>query len=172
MRLDRCHIFRGGRGLLMAAMLALPAALPAATPEPATCEPRGIWLMGADGPVRISVELALTDAARARGLMERDSLPARHGMLFVYPDPRTAWFWMKNTPLSLDMLFIDARGEITDLVAEAVPLDETPVGGAPRTRMVLEIAGGAAARLGIRPGSMVAHPLLDQDTALWPCARP
>lgn len=156
-------------GLLLFAAFWGASAIAADALETATCHLEQIWLHSNEGPLPISVELATNSADRATGLMGRTELADRHGMLFIYPEPQTAWFWMKDTPLSLDMIFIDTRGQIIDLVRDAKPEDETPVGGAPDTAMVLEISGGSAEALGLNPGDAVAHPMLDQSRALWPC---
>ncbi|MDT4887934.1 putative ACR [compost metagenome] len=82
---------------------------------------------------------------------------------------------MRNTLIPLDMIFIDARGEVRHVHPMARPLDETSVPGAPlddpapERLMVLEIRGGDAARLGIHPGMVLSHPGLPQDGALAPC---
>lgn len=78
---------------------------------------------------RFQVELAADDASRAQGLMHRASMPRSAGMLFVYPRPVHAVFWMKNTLIPLDMLFADDTGRVTRVHSMAKPLDETPIDG-------------------------------------------
>ena len=96
-------------------------------------------------------------------------------MLFIYEAPQRVSFWMRNTLIPLDMVFLDARGEVRHVHPMARPLDETSIPGAaigdpaPERLMVLELPGGDAARLGIRPGMALAHPGLPQDKALAPC---
>ncbi|MBW6505741.1 MAG: DUF192 domain-containing protein [Rhodobacteraceae bacterium] len=121
------------------------------------------------GQAQFTVEIADDVAERAQGLMHRASLPASAGMLFIYEHPQAAAFWMKNTLLPLDMIFIDATGTVTRVHANARPLDETPIPGGDGVLMVLEINGGLAARVGIRPGAELAHPRLAQATAAFPC---
>jgi uncharacterized membrane protein (UPF0127 family) len=104
------------------------------------------------------VELALTSAEQARGLMWRESLPTGAGMLFLYDSPTRASFWMRNTLIPLDLIFIGADGRIVNIHANARPLDETAILSKSPVTGVLEINGGLAARLGIRPGDRVAHP--------------
>jgi hypothetical protein len=106
------------------------------------------------------VELAETPAARARGLMYRRQLADDAGMLFLFEREETQAFWMKNTEISLDMLFLSADGRIVDLHREAVPLSTRSIASAAPARAVLEVPGGTAARLGIRIGDRVEHPAL------------
>lgn len=107
------------------------------------------------GAHALTVEVAADDASRAHGLMEREAMPPDHGMLFDYHTARPVAFWMKNTPLSLDMLFIRADGTVSSIVANAIPYDETPIPSTEPVRAVLELNGGRAAELGIHPGSRV-----------------
>jgi uncharacterized membrane protein (UPF0127 family) len=101
--------------------------------------------------------------------MNRPSMPASAGMLFLYDAPQRATFWMKNTLIPLDMIFLDETGTVTRVHANAVPLDETTIDGGPGVVAVLEINGGLAAAIGITEGSQLRHPGLDQAQAAWPC---
>ena len=121
------------------------------------------------GQAQFSVEIADDTAERAQGLMHRAALPASAGMLFIYDQPQPAAFWMKNTLLPLDMIFIDAAGRVTRVHENAKPLDETPIPGGDGVLMVLEINGGLARRIGIAPGAELAHPRLAQATAAFSC---
>ncbi|MEO1328598.1 MAG: DUF192 domain-containing protein [Pseudomonadota bacterium] len=110
-----------------------------------------------DGAAHLfAAELADTEPARSRGLMFRRSLPADQGMLFVYQRVQPAAFWMRNTFISLDMLFIRADGVIHRVHAEAIPHDETSIPSGAPIRAVLEIRGGEAARRGIAAGDHVS----------------
>ncbi|TVP71186.1 MAG: DUF192 domain-containing protein [Rhodobacteraceae bacterium] len=135
----------------------------------AVCAPGSVDLRGDWGQARFSVEIADTEETRARGLMHRSSLPRSAGMLFIYDRPTTASFWMRNTLISLDMIFVDPTGRVSHVHHEAIPLDETPIPGGDNVLMVLEINGGLARALGIDAGSALRHPRLAQDSALWPC---
>jgi len=115
------------------------------------------------------VEIADTVPTRARGLMFRESLADDAGMLFVYPTPRRATFWMRNTLIPLDMIFADVRGRVTYVHANAIPGDLTGISGGPRTIAVLEIRGGRAGELGIAEGAILRHPSFAQENAAWPC---
>lgn len=106
---------------------------------------------------RFKVEFVDSDPARQRGLMYRKSLAPDAGMLFDFKTSQEVSFWMKNTLIPLDLLFIDARGRIINIHRNATPLDETPIPSEGPIRGVLEIAGGRAQELGISPGDRVSH---------------
>lgn len=112
------------------------------------------------GAHRFSVELARTPAERARGLMFRSHLPADAGMLFLYESDQPIQMWMKDTPIPLDMLFLAGDGRIVDIAERAVPHSLAVIASDGPARAVLEVNGGTAARLGIRPGDRVRHPAL------------
>lgn len=112
------------------------------------------------GEQQFQVEVAAGTTERAIGLMCRLGLLPGTGMLFDFGTPRPAAFWMRNTLIPLDMIFIGEGGVIESIHAEAKPLDETPIGSIGPVRFVLELAGGSAARLGIRPGDRVEHSLI------------
>lgn len=133
------------------------------------CSPARLDLRGAGLRQSFAVEVADDAAERGLGLMNRETLEADRGMLFVYESPRRAQFWMKNTLIGLDMIFADARGVVTRVHSDAVPLDETPIDGGEGVRFVLEINAGLAARLGIAPGVELRHPAISGPGAAWPC---
>ena len=89
-------------------------------------------------------------------------------MLFVYPRPQFAAFWMKNTLIPLDMLFIDERGRAKAIHSNAIPGDETLIPGGNGVLAVLEINGGLAKALGIGVGAEMRHPIFG-EAAHWPC---
>jgi len=139
--------------LLSAGLIPLHAAPPDKTLD------RGLLsIVTAQGDLLFRVEVADTPAARARGLQGRQTLAADAGMLFVSEHPQKTRMWMRNTPIPLDMLFIDAEGRITNIAAQTTPFSLTPIAAATAVTGVLEIPGGSAARLGIRPGDRVIHP--------------
>jgi uncharacterized protein len=107
------------------------------------------------GRHRFTVEIADTPQTRARGLMFRKSLPPATGMLFDFKRPQEVAFWMKNTLIPLDMLFVSARGRILAVHRNAVPLSLATIASPVPVRAVIELAGGTAARLGIAPGDRV-----------------
>ena len=106
------------------------------------------------------VELALTHDQRAQGLMHRKTLAPNAGMLFIYETERPISMWMKNTYISLDMIFIGYGGEIRRVVEGTKPLSLDTISSNGPARGVLEVPAGTAARLGIRPGGRVLHPAL------------
>lgn len=133
------------------------------------CRPDQVELRGDWGRARFNVELADEPSEQARGLMGRETLPTSAGMLFVYERPQPAYFWMRNTLIPLDMLFVDAQGTVQRIHAMAKPHDETPIHGGDSVFAVLEINGGLAARLGIEEGSVLRHPAFSGHDPVWPC---
>jgi uncharacterized protein len=130
--------------------------------ELATFTRDSLVLRAADGTEReFDIELALSSEQQAQGLMYRRSLAADAGMLFVYRPARQVVMWMKNTVIPLDMLFIAEDGEIVKIVERTVPFSLTNISSDRSVGGVLEINGGTANRLGIRPGDRVVHPAFD-----------
>ena len=103
----------------------------------------------------VSVEVARTPRARQQGLMHRDSLADGHGMLFIMPSIRVHSFWMKNTLIPLDMLFLSPGGEIVGIVENAEPETLSPRRVDLPSRFVLEVPGGWCARMRVQPGDRV-----------------
>ncbi|MGZ6023323.1 MAG: DUF192 domain-containing protein [Rhizomicrobium sp.] len=104
-----------------------------------------------------SVELASNDDERSRGLMFRKELPEGKGMLFDFQTEQPVAFGMKNTYISLDMIFIRADGRILSIAENTEPFSERPVPSGGPVRGVLEVVAGTAKKLGIKPGDRVAH---------------
>jgi uncharacterized protein len=107
------------------------------------------------GPAQLKVEVAADKASRDRGLMHRRHLAKNAGMLFDFRSVVFAAFWMKDTPLPLDMIFIRQDGIISSVAANAVPYSTAEIQSTEPIRAVLEINGGRAAALGIAPGETV-----------------
>jgi len=107
------------------------------------------------GPVVFNVEVAADGASQEKGLMYRTTLATDAGMLFDFHQPNLVVFWMKNTPLSLDMLFIRADATVSTIAANTVPYSEDKIPASEPVRAVLEINGGRAVALGIQPGDKV-----------------
>lgn len=104
---------------------------------------------------RFTVEVARTAEEQAMGLMYRNELAPDRGMIFPFDPPREASFWMRNTLIPLDMIFVRTDGTIANIEANTVPYSEEPMRSAGPVAAVLEIAGGRSAELGIRPGDRV-----------------
>ena len=135
----------------------------------ADCSPESVSLRGEWGQAKFSVEIADTPQQRARGLQGRDHLPSAAGMLFLYESAGPASFWMKDTPIHLDMLFISEAGTVSEIHRNAVPYDTTPIRANGAIAAVLEINGGLSEQFGISEGTEVRHPAFDQSLAAWPC---
>ncbi len=109
---------------------------------------------------RFQIELALEPQQQSQGLMYRKRMAADAGMLFVYQPVRPVSMWMQNTYIPLDMIFIQADGEISKIVERTVPLSRTTISSDRPVRAVLELNGGTAARLDLKPGDRVVHALI------------
>jgi len=107
-----------------------------------------------------SVELAVTDDERAKGLMFRKEVPEGYGMLFDFKKEQMVTMWMKNTYVSLDMIFIRADGRIARIAENTEPQSTKMIPAGAPVRAVLEVVAGTARKLGIRPGDRVASPIL------------
>lgn len=119
-------------------------------------EPLAIRTAG--GTVHYLVEMARSPAEQSKGLMFRAEVPDGTGMLFVHEKPRPVAMWMKNTPTSLDMLFIDEGGIIRKIAARTTPYSEAVLASGGPVAGVLEIRGGEADRQGVAVGDSVHHP--------------
>ena len=126
--------------------------------SPAGLEQVPLTINSANGKHRFTVEVARTPEEQAQGLMFRKSVPPDRGMIFPYDPPVQVSFWMKNTLVPLDMVFIGPDGKIGRIAANTTPMSLDPVASIDPVSAVLEIAGGRAAELGIREG----------DKADWP----
>lgn len=163
--------FRFVRAALTALVAATVPAVLSAGAALAACSDDSALFRTERGQTQFTVEIADDREEITKGLMFRKSMPAKAGMLFVYPRPSTVAFWMRNTLIPLDMIFMAADGTVRRVHENAVPLDETPIPGGSDIQFVLEINGGMASVLGIAPGDVMKHPAVDQDLAAWPCAE-
>ena len=118
-----------------------------------------LTIVTASGRHTFQVELADNDASRAQGLMYRRSLAPDRGMLFDFKRVEPISMWMQNTYVSLDMLFIRPDGTIARVATNAEPLSTRTIPSGEPVLAVLEVVAGTAARLGIKPGDKVEHPL-------------
>jgi uncharacterized membrane protein (UPF0127 family) len=108
-----------------------------------------------EGVIQFNVEYAITQEEKAKGLMFRNSLGPREGMLFVYQSPTTVTMWMKNTPISLDMFFINRRGVIRYIEEKTQPNSTRHIDSRGKVSAVLELRGGSAEDFGIKVGDRV-----------------
>jgi uncharacterized membrane protein (UPF0127 family) len=144
-------------------------AMPLAAAAESACQNASVTLRGDWGSARFNIEIADDREEQALGLMNREHLPASAGMLFVYPAPQKAQYWMRNTLIPLDMLFVDAQGVVQHIHHDAVPLDETLIYGGDKILAVLEINGGMADRMGISEGTELHHRVFAAHDPAWPC---
>jgi uncharacterized protein len=160
------------RALLTALLLPLAVLSPACSPQAAENAPAPAVTEAAVHPVSglavipltittagkthsFRVEVARSPQEQAKGLMFRTEMGANEGMLFPYDQPRVLSFWMRNTVLSLDLVFIDERHRIINIAEKAVPYSEDSILSAAPGIAVLELNGGRARELGIAPGDRV-----------------
>ena len=151
------------RPRLLVAVVAVVALLglfggPALRAQLATFTKSELTIVTAAGKHRFAVEEATTPQQMSQGLMFRREMAADAGMLFEFPRLQTASFWMKNTLIPLDMLFIALDGTIADFHERAVPQNLDPINSDRPVIAVLELNGGTVARLGIKRGDHVVHP--------------
>jgi uncharacterized membrane protein (UPF0127 family) len=150
-----------GRVARVAALFLFAALLSAGAPVPLEAKMREdrLWLVTSAGERAIDVEIAETPEQQALGLMFRTSLADDRGMLFPHPAPQELTMWMRNTYISLDMVFIRADGVVHRIEARTEPLSERIISSGGPVKAVLELAGGAAERLGLKAGDRVRHSL-------------
>ena len=134
----------------------------------AQCDSGRVDLRGDWGVAGFNVEVADDPKERSLGLMHRTEMPFSAGMLFVYDAPQRAIFWMKNTLIPLDMIFMDRSGIVTHIHENAIPRDLTGIDGGENVQFVLEINGGLSRQLGISVGSELRHPQIGAAAA-WAC---
>ena len=132
-------------------LLSAPAQTPAALQPLEIATKSGVHVF--------AVEMASTPEEQAKGLMFRRHMPEGQGMLFDFHREQPTSFWMKNTYIPLDMIFIRGDGRILRIAENTVPLSEALVTSGGPVRAVLEVIGGTARKLGIAPGDRVAHPI-------------
>ena len=166
------HIRNAGRTAVLAAAMVAPmlsGACRAETPPSVAAAPAApvavtepLSIDTTRGTVAFKVEIADSDAEREQGLMYRTSLAPDAGMLFIWDRAAPRAFWMRNTYIPLDILYIGANGRVLSIAAMAQPFDETPIPSRGEAKAVLELAGGRAAELGIDLGDQVHHKMFGQ----------
>jgi len=142
------------RSFLLSLLLLLAPAIHA---QDMALEP--LEIITASGTHRFSVEVMRTDEQRARGLMYRRFMPEDRGMLFDFKREEPVAMWMKNTYLSLDMIFLDRSGKVVNVAEYTEPLSERIIPSAGPVLAVLEVNAGTARRIGLKAGDRLRHPL-------------
>lgn len=150
------------RSIGLSAVIICLASMVATAQSPPRLSETAIAIEASGKRFEFQVELAVTPAERARGLMFRASLAEDHGMLFDFGHPQPVAMWMRNTYIPLDILFIRGDGSISRIARDAQPLSDTIIDSTEPVRAVLELRGGRTAKLGIKPGDRVLHPLFEQ----------
>ena len=146
--------------LAISAVLALSLSAPvlAADPEPIDFGPtEKLVILSETGANTFDVEVADTLKEQARGMMYRESVPPMTGMLFEFEEPKVATIWMKNTAVSLDILFVRSNGKILKIEHSATPYTLRNSSSEAPVAAVLEIGAGQSLELGIKPGDRIAH---------------
>lgn len=113
--------------------------------------------------IRFFVEVADDDKERERGLMFRREVPPDQGMLFDFKTPQPVAFWMKNTLIPLDIIYIEADGTVLSIARNTTPLSEAPIPSGGPIVGVLELAGGRAEEIGLLPGDRIEHRIFKRD---------
>ena len=139
--------------------VAIAACLIALSPTARGAEQQILEIASKTGVHVFSVDLAVTDEERARGLMYRRSVPESYGMLFDFKRDQEVAMWMKNTYVSLDMIFIQSDGRIRRIAENTETESEKIIPSGGQVRAVLEVVAGTARKLGIEPGDRVAAPI-------------
>ncbi len=140
--------------------LALPAL--AETPEPFDLPVEKLTVMAGGKEHVFTVEVASNDIERGRGLMYRTEMAEDAGMLFVFEGEGDRYFWMKDTPLSLDIIFLSADGTIVRVADNTTPFSEKIIPSRAPAKYVLEVLAGTSKRLGFAEGDKVATPSIGQ----------
>ncbi len=143
--------------VLLILFLTLPAGAIYASAQAGDLPVETLTIRTAEADIPFTVELAATPESRSQGLMFREYLAWDTGMLFDFHQPRPVGFWMKNTPLSLDILFIRNDGTIAGIHPFAEPYSEDVIESPEPVRAVLELRGGATERFGLAVGQRIAH---------------
>lgn len=153
------HAFRGAFRLRLSLVSALLLCLTAVAQPVRAADLQPLEIATKNGVRMFSVEMAVTDEQRAKGLMYRRELADGRGMLFDFTPEQTISMWMKNTYISLDMIFIGADGRVTRVAENAEPESTRIVSSGGPAKAVLEVIAGTARKYGIAPGDQVVHPL-------------
>lgn len=152
-------LFAVGMVLLAVGLLLSPVRADEA-PMVLPTDPTPLTVDGADGQHSFSIEIANTPDEQEQGLMYRKSMPDDHGMLFAFGHSEPLAFWMKNTPMPLDLVFISARGKVK-AVRHGKPFSTDIISPNEPARFVLELKAGMAEKAGIADGVVLRHPVIE-----------
>jgi uncharacterized membrane protein (UPF0127 family) len=126
-------------------------------------ESEELFINTAQGRFRFTAEIADDARERSVGLMHREKMPPTHGMLFVFGETDWVSMWMKNTPLSLDMIFIDRDGKVVTIAERTTPFSTDIISSGEPVDYVLELNGGVSRLIGLKPGDSISHRLFDTE---------
>ena len=146
--------------LALAVFVTAVALLPGSSLTARSAEQQTLEIASKTGVHVFAVELAVTDEERARGLMYRRSVPESYGMLFDFKRDQDVSMWMRNTYVSLDMIFIQSDGRIRRIAENTETESDKIISSGGPVRAVLEVVAGTAKKFGIEPGDRVASPIL------------
>lgn len=141
--------------------LAMPQQMSATLAMRLPVDPVPLVAETAGGERAFTIEIADDQSERSAGLMFRETMDDDHGMLFVFPDSSQLGFWMKNTPMPLDLIFIGQDGRVRDILP-GEPFSEALIATDEPTRFVLELKRGQAEKSGIRDGDFLRHPAINE----------
>ncbi|UPK23731.1 DUF192 domain-containing protein [Bradyrhizobium sp. 195] len=157
MNLDRNAVWSALKGWLAAILVIAGCAVASVPAGAASFQP--LEIVTKNGVQVFSVEMATTEEEKQTGLMYRKELADGKGMLFDFNPEQEISMWMKNTYVSLDMIFIGANGRILRIAENTEPMSTKIISSRGPARAVLEVVAGTAQKYGIRPGDRVGHPL-------------
>jgi uncharacterized membrane protein (UPF0127 family) len=157
MKFDRKPLWSVVRGVIAAVLVIAGLVGASGSAYAASFQP--LRIVTSNGVQEFSVEMAITAEEKQTGLMHRKHLADRKGMLFDFAPEQEVAMWMKNTYVSLDMIFIRADGSILRIAEKTEPLSTSVISSGGPARAVLEVVAGTAQKYGIRPGDRVQHPL-------------
>lgn len=144
-------------GLLLVPLHDHAARAQLADGQPQKLESETLTVVTGQGRFELTVEIADEPAEQAIGLMHREEMPVKHGMLFDFGTTRPITMWMKNTPLSLDMIFIKKDGTVARIAERTTPFSLDTITSGEPVSYVLEVRGGVARLMGLKPGDKLEH---------------
>lgn len=146
--------------VLLGLILSLTGLVPATAKDAPVARIEQVVIETSKGRIPFVAEIADTEQLRSRGLMFRYRMPDNHAMLFDFKQSREVMMWMKNTHISLDMLFIKADGRVVKVAENTTPLSRAIIDSDEPVAFVLEVVAGTASRIGLKPGDRVVHTLM------------